>query len=90
MNILGICLPAILPNRGKQRAPVEKAACPCWASTVPIFGIKAITVFLYDLECSVAVMAIMQTFALFFHTFSTFRIIYIFQKFLNLQSLMSQ
>ena len=38
MNILGICLPAILPNRGKQRAPVEKAACPCWASTVPLLG----------------------------------------------------
>lgn len=89
MNILGICQPAILPNRGKQRAPVEKAAYPCWASSVPIFCIKAITVFLYGLECSVAVMT-MQTFALFFHTFSAFRIIYIFQKFLNLQSLMSQ
>ena len=37
MNILGICLTAILPNRGKQRAPVEKAAYPCWASSVPIF-----------------------------------------------------
>ena len=72
MNLLGICLPAILPNRGKQRAPVEKAAYPGWASTVPIFGIKAITVFLYGLECSVAVMSIMQTFALFFIRFSLF------------------
>ena len=90
MNILGICLPAILPNRGKQRAPVEKAAYPCWASSVPIFCIKAITVFLYGLECSVAVMVIMQTFALFFHTFFSFRIIYIFNKFLNLPSLKSQ
>ena len=85
-----MCLTAILPNRGKHRAPVGQAAYPCWASTVPILGIKAITVFLYDLECSVAVMATMQTFALFFHTFSAFQIIYIFQKFLNLQSLMSQ
>ena len=88
MKILGMCLTAILPNRGKQRAPVEKAAYPSWASMLPIFCIKAITVFLYELECNV--VTTMQTFALFFHTFSTFRIIYIFQKFLNLQSLMSQ
>ena len=37
MNILGIFLPAILPNRGKQRAPDVKAAYPSWASTVPNF-----------------------------------------------------
>ena len=24
-----------LPNRGKLLAPIEKAPCPCWASTVP-------------------------------------------------------
>nr|DAQ22295.1 MAG TPA: hypothetical protein [Caudoviricetes sp.] len=30
-------LTAILPIRGKQRAPDEKAAYPCWASVVPIF-----------------------------------------------------
>ena len=35
MKILGMCLPAILPNRGKQRAHDEKAAFPSWASTVP-------------------------------------------------------
>ena len=40
MKILGMCLTAILPNRGKQRAPVEKAAYPCWASSVPIFCIN--------------------------------------------------
>ena len=28
MNLLGICLTAILPIRGKQRTPVGKAACP--------------------------------------------------------------
>lgn len=30
-------LTQILPIRGKQRAPDEKAAYPCWASGVPIF-----------------------------------------------------
>lgn|GEM_PF-4828268 len=24
-----------MPNRGKLLAPIEKAPCPCWASTVP-------------------------------------------------------
>ena len=28
MNLLGICLTAILPIRDKQRATVGKAACP--------------------------------------------------------------
>ena len=26
-----------VPKKGKQRAPCEKAACPKWESTVPIF-----------------------------------------------------
>ena len=43
--------------------------------------IKAITVFLYELECNVVMT--MQTFVLFFHAFFSFRIIYIFNKFLN-------
>ena len=38
MKILGMCLTAILPNRGKQRAPLEKAPCLTWASIVPICG----------------------------------------------------
>ena len=28
-----------MPKWGKQLAPVEKAPCPCWASTVPKNGI---------------------------------------------------
>ena len=83
-----MCLTAILPNRGKHLAPVGYAAGPTWASMLPIFCIKAITVFLYELECSVEMT--MQTFALFFHTFFTFRIIYIFNKFLTLPTLNSQ
>ena len=70
MNILGMCLKAILPNRGKHVAHVGQAACPSWASTLPIFCIKAITVFLHGLACSVVV--ILQTFALFYHTFFPF------------------
>ncbi|MDY4778186.1 MAG: hypothetical protein SO214_01815, partial [Prevotella pectinovora] len=33
-NIAGI-----VPKWGKQLAPVEKAPCPCWASSVPQNGI---------------------------------------------------
>nr|DAQ70417.1 MAG TPA: hypothetical protein [Caudoviricetes sp.] len=69
-----------------------QAPCPCWVSTLPQLGKhaaqKAITVFLYELECSVEMT--MQTFALFFHAFFTFRIIYIFNKFLTLPTLKSQ
>ena len=38
----GICkknIAGIVPKWGKQLAPVEKAAYPCWASTVPQNGI---------------------------------------------------
>ena len=49
---------------------------------LPIFCIKAITVFLYELECSVEMT--MQTIALFFHAFFTFRIIYILEHMLSL------
>ena len=48
-----------------------QAACPCW-----------VTVFLYELECSVEMT--MQTFASFFHAFFTFRIIYILEHMLSL------
>ena len=37
INLLVSHLTQILPIRGKQRAPDEKAAYPCWASVVPIF-----------------------------------------------------
>ena len=37
INLLVSHLTQILPIRGKQRAPDEKAAYPCWASIVPIF-----------------------------------------------------
>ena len=57
-----------------------QAPCPSWVSTLPHMGKhaaqKAITVFLYELECSVEMT--IQTFASFFHAFFTFRIIYIF------------
>ncbi len=36
--LLGRRLTANLPNRGKQRAPLEKAPCLTWASIVPICG----------------------------------------------------
>ena len=29
-----------MPNRGKLLAPIEKAPCPCWASTVPNYEPK--------------------------------------------------
>ena len=35
MNLLGICLTANLPIRGKHRAHDGQAACPSWASSVP-------------------------------------------------------
>ena len=41
-ELLGICLTAILPIRGKQRAHDEKAACPCWESSVPHFKPKSV------------------------------------------------
>ena len=28
-----------MPNRGKLLAPIEKAPCPCWASSLPRLGI---------------------------------------------------
>ena len=31
-----------MPNRGKLLAPIEKAPCPCWASTVPQNGTKVL------------------------------------------------
>ena len=31
-----------MPKWGKQLAPVEKAAYPCWASTVPQNGTKVL------------------------------------------------
>ena len=37
INILGRCLTANLPNRGKHRAHDGQARCPTWASTVPNF-----------------------------------------------------
>lgn len=63
-----------------------QAPCPCWVSTLPHMGKhaaqKAITVFLYELECSVEMT--MQTFVSFFHAFFTFRIIYILEHMLSL------
>ena len=50
MKILGMCLPAILPNRGKHLAPVEKAPCPTWASIVPILEHKTVEA---QVSCSV-------------------------------------
>ena len=38
INLLGTCLTAILPIRGKQRAQVGQAACPSGASTLPMLG----------------------------------------------------
>ena len=38
IHLLGRRLTANLPNRGKQRAPLEKAPCLTWASIVPICG----------------------------------------------------
>ena len=63
-----------------------QAACPCWVTCLPQLGKhaaqKAITVFLYELECSVEMT--IQTFASFFHAFFTFRIIYILEHMLSL------
>ena len=36
MNLLGRCLKANLPNRGKHVAHDGQARCPSWASIVPI------------------------------------------------------
>ena len=36
INLLGNRLASFLPIRGKQRAHVGQAPCPCWASGVPI------------------------------------------------------
>ena len=36
MNILGICLKANLPNRGKHVAHDGQARYPTWASSLPI------------------------------------------------------
>ena len=38
MNLLGICLKANLPNRGKHVAHDGQARYPCWASIVPNFS----------------------------------------------------
>ena len=42
INLLGICLTAIMPIRGKQRAHDGQAPCPSWASSVPLMGIIAV------------------------------------------------
>ena len=36
INLLGMCLTANLPNRGKHVAHDGQAACPSWASSVPL------------------------------------------------------
>ena len=38
INLLGICLTANLPNRGKHVAHDGQARYPCWASIVPNFS----------------------------------------------------
>ena len=38
INLLGRCLTANLPNRGKHVAHDGQARCPSWASTVPNFN----------------------------------------------------
>ena len=38
MNLLGRCLKANLPNRGKHVAHDGQARCPSWASSVPNFN----------------------------------------------------
>ena len=40
MNLLGRCLKANLPNRGKHVAHDGQARYPSWASTVPNFNPK--------------------------------------------------
>ena len=37
MNLLGRCLKANLPNRGKHVAHDGQARCPTWARCLPIF-----------------------------------------------------
>ena len=37
MNVSGMYQKPILPIRGKQLAHDEKASCPMWASTLPVF-----------------------------------------------------
>ena len=55
MNLLGRRLTQILPNGGKHVAHDGQAACPSWASVVPIYGHKTICVQVYSFVIEIRV-----------------------------------